>query len=249
MTEKAPKRPSLQDLSLSPLRRIGPVSNPQQEGETLPVTPESALEVASVEQVSGVRRWGTSAANARDRTVSQLAAVLVPVIKAAGYPTMALVLAAGIPALGVIVVALLRVGPDDPGWLVLGGLGLLVASWLAVRRRQLLAVAKDPAALAEAIGAALTGRDLREQLLRNLGSGRSAVTVARRSRPLRLLSGLWRGVALAGAVGALTDRPELAPLLPGRLRGIWLLGIAALVTSLVLGLAVLVAGGLYLLGA
>jgi len=38
-------------------------------------------------------------------------------------------------------------------------------------------------------------------------------------------------------------------LLPGRLRGLWFLIIANLITALVLSLAVLVAGLLYLLGA
>jgi hypothetical protein len=60
---------------------------------------------------------------------------------------------------------------------------------------------------------------------------------------------MWRGVQLTGVLAQITDRPELAPLLPGRLRGLWFLVIACLITALVLGLAVLVSGLLYLLGA
>ena len=66
---------------------------------------------------------------------------------------------------------------------------------------------------------------------------------------MRVLKGMWRGVQLTGVLTQITDRPELAPLLPGRLRGLWFLIIASLITALVLGLAVLVAGLLYLLGA
>ena len=54
---------------------------------------------------------------------------------------------------------------------------------------------------------------------------------------------------LTGVLTQITDRPELEPLLPGRLRGLWFLIIANLITALVLSLAVLVAGLLYLLGA
>jgi hypothetical protein len=60
---------------------------------------------------------------------------------------------------------------------------------------------------------------------------------------------MWRGVQLTGVLTQITDRPELAPLLPGRLRGLWFLIIASGITALVLGVAVLVAGLLYLLGA
>ena len=75
-----------------------------------------------------------------------------------------------------------------------------------------------------------------------------AAVVKRRSRPLRVLRGMWRGVQLTGVLTQITERPELAPLMPGRLRGLWFLVIACLITALVLGCAVLVAGLLYLLG-
>jgi hypothetical protein len=194
-----------------------------------------------------------AAANARDRTIEQLVALLVPLIRATRYPTLLVALLAGLPALLVLVVAVLRPGPDDPFWLVLGVAGLLLAGWLGVRRRQLLSVADDPAALADALSSVITGRDLRDQLVRNVSVGRVRSAVGdvkkvRRTRPLRILGGLWRGIQLTGVLTQITDRPELAPLLPGRLRGIWFLGIACLIAALVLGLAVLVEGLLFLLG-
>ena len=73
--------------------------------------------------------------------------------------------------------------------------------------------------------------------------------MARRSRPLRMLSGLWRGVRAAGVVAEFASSDELAPLTPLRLRGIWLLVLSCLLAGAVLSVAVLVAGLLYLLGA
>jgi hypothetical protein len=196
-----------------------------------------------------------AAAGARDRTIGQLITVLVPLIRATRLPLLAIVLVAAVPALLVIVIALLRPGPDDAFWIVLAAAGLAVAGWLEMRRRQLLAVAADPAALADAVRSVVTGQDLWDSVIRNVGTARGganavgAAVKVRRSRPLRLLKGMWRGVQLTGVLTQITDRPELEPLLPGRLRGLWFLVIACLITGLVLGLAVLVAGLLYLLGA
>jgi hypothetical protein len=196
-----------------------------------------------------------AAATARDKTIGQLVALLVPLIRATRFPLLAVVLVAAVPALLVIVIALLRPGPDDGFWLVLAAAGLVVAGWLELRRRQLLAVASDPASLADAVRSVVTGQDLWDNVIRNVGTARqgvgavgSAVKV-RRSRPVRVLKGMWRGVQLTGVLTQITDRPELEPLLPGRLRGLWFLIIANLITALVLSLAVLVAGLLYLLGA
>lgn len=216
--------------------------------------PEPQLEVegAGIEPVSAPsksRRAAAAAAAARDRTIGQLVAVLVPLIKATRYPTLLVVLLAAVPALAVIGVSLLRPGPDDPFWLVLGAAGLIVAGWAALRRRQLLAIAQDPTALAAAFASVLTGRDMRDQLLRNLRPGRVGVAVAGRSRPLRILGGLWRGVQMTGVLTQITDRPELAPLLPGRLRGLWFIGIACLIAAVVLGVSLIVAVLLFLLGA
>lgn len=195
------------------------------------------------------RRVAAAATTARDRTIRQLVAVLVPLIKATRIPLLTVALAAAVPAVTVIAIALLRPGPDDWFWLVLAAVGLLLAGWLGLRRRQLLTVAQDPAALTAALASVVSGHDMWDQLVRNVSTGKVGVAVVRRSRPLRILGQLWRGVQMAGVLTQITDRPELAPLLPGRLRGLWFLGIACLVASLVLGLAVLVVGLLYLLGA
>ncbi len=195
------------------------------------------------------RRMVTAAAHARDRSIGQLVALLVPLIRATRYPLLIVLLAAAVPAVTVIVVALLRPGPDDGFWIFLGVVGLVVAAWFGLRRNQLLAIARDPEALADALSSVVSGRDMWEQLVQNVSAGRVGATVVRRSRPLRVLRGMWRGIQLTGVLAQITERPELTPLMPGRLRGMWFLVVACLITSVVLGCAVLVAGLLYLLGA
>jgi hypothetical protein len=209
---------------------------------------EVALEADPV-AVSKGRRAIAAAAGARDRTIGQLVALLVPLIRATRLPLLAVMLLAAAPAVLVIVIALLRPGPDDAFWLILAAAGLVVAGWLGLRRRQLLGIADDPEGLADALTSVVTGHDLWDTLIRNVGTKAAGAAVVRRSRPVRMLKGLWRGVQLTGVLTQITDRPELAPLLPGRLRGLWFLVIACVITALVLGLAVLVEGLLYLLGA
>ncbi len=236
----------------------GAVGQPVSMEKSAPKTDNSLPELqsdSSVEKVdpavpaSRSRRVVTAAAHARDRTIGQLVALLVPLIKATRYPLLVVLLAAAVPAVTVIIVALLRPGPDDGFWIFLGVIGLIVAGWFGMRRRQLLAIAEDPDGLADALSSVVSGRDMWEQLVQNVSAGRVGVAVARRSRPLRVLRGMWRGVQLTGVLTQITERPELTPLMPGRLRGMWFLGIACLITSVVLGCAVLVAGLLYLLGA
>jgi hypothetical protein len=224
--------------------RKDPEPKPLLEGEgEVVAAPESA-------GLSRGRRAVAAAAGARDRTIGQLVTVLVPLIRATRLPLLAIVLVAALPALAVVVIALLRPGPDDAFWLVLAAAGLVVAGWLELRRRQLLAVSADPGALADAVRSVVTGQDLWDNVIRNEGTaGLGAAVKVRRSRPVRVLRGMWRGIALTGVLTQITDRPELAPLLPGRLRGLWFLVVACLITALVLGLAVLVSGLLYLLGA
>ena len=217
-------------------------SQPVVEGEIVPLDAMAA-------PVSRTRKVLAAGATVRDRGVQQLVALLVPLIRATRYPTLVVVLIAGVPAVAAIAVALVRSGPDDPFWLLLGGIGVVLAGWLAVRRRQLLAVAADPAALTDALAGVITGREMWDQLARNASAGKVGAAVVRRSRPLRILGGLWRGVRMTGVVAQITDRPELQPLLPGRLRGMWLLGIACLIAGAVLIASVLVEVLLYLLGA
>jgi len=227
-----------------------PKSQPLVDSEGEPETQLEAQLDAPV--VSRGRRVVAAAANAREQTIRRLVGLLVPLIKATRYPLLAVVLVAGVPAVAVILLALLRLGPDDPFWLLLGAAGLVVAGWLAIRRHQLLTIAQDPDALGEALSSVVTGRDMWEQLAQNVTAGKIGATVVRQrrrlARPLRILRGLWRGVQLTGVLTQITERPELQPLLPGRLRGLWFLGIACLIASVVLWLAVLVAGLIYLLG-
>ena len=226
-------------------------SHPPVEGEIAPISlTKPADESTKAVQRSRTRRVVAAAAGARDRTIDQLVALLVPLIKATRYPTLLVVAIAAVPAVAVILVALLRPGPDDPFWVLLGVIGLVVAGWLGLRRRQLLAVAQDPEALAAALASVVNGRDMWDQLVSNVSVTKVGTAVVRkRSRPLRILGGMWRGVQLTGVVTEILGRPQLAPLMPGRLRGIWFLGIACLITGAVLSGAVVIAGLLYLLGA
>lgn len=231
------------ETSINPAPAIQPAPGPG-SGEMAP--PADQADVAGP---SRTKRAVAAAAGARDKTIRQLVAILVPLIKATRFPLLIVVLVAGVPAAVLIIVALLRTGPDDVFWLVVAAIGLIVAGWLALRRHQLLAVAQDPKALAAALSSVVTGRDMWEQVVNNVSAGRVGATVVRRrSRPLRILGGLWRGVQLTGVLTQITEREELLPLLPGRLRGIWLLVIACLITAVVMGISVLFAGIIYLFG-
>ena len=61
--------------------------------------------VAADAPVSRTRRAMAAGANARDQALRQLVALLVPLIRATRYPTLAVALLAGVPAVAVIVVA------------------------------------------------------------------------------------------------------------------------------------------------
>lgn len=211
------------------------MSQPPVEGKGLPA--------------SRTKQALTAAVAARDTAISRFVSVLIPVIKATRLPLLLVILVPVVPAVLVISIALSRPGPDDWFWVVLAGIGLMLAGWLAWRRRQLLAVAADKDVLVVALTGLVTGRDLWAQLIDNLSVGKVGATAARRSRPVRALRGLWRGVRAAGVLAEFAASDELAPLTPMRLRGIWLLVVSCLLAGGVLGIAVLVAGLLYLLGA
>ncbi|HEY5880797.1 MAG TPA: hypothetical protein VIU11_17935 [Nakamurella sp.] len=198
---------------------------------------------------SRTKQAAAAAASARDKAIRQFVALLVPLIRATRVPLLVVVLFPVVPAVLVVAIALSRPGPDDWFWVVLAAVGLLLAGWLALRRHQLLAVAADREALIAALTGLVTGRELWTQLADNLSTGRVAATVARRSRPLRVLTGLWRGVRAAGVLAEFAASDELAPLTPMRLRGSWLLVVSCLLAGAVLGLALLVAALLFLLGA
>lgn len=218
------------------------MSQPPVEGEGLSSPPAGP-------PGSRTRRVMAAAATGRDRTIRQFVALLVPVIRATRLPLLVVVLFPLVPAVLVIAIALARPGPDDWFWVVFAALGLLIAGWLALRRHQLLAVAADPDALITALTGLVTGRELWSQLIDNLSAGRVGAAVARRSRPLRVLSRLWRGVRAAGVLAEFAASDELAALTPLRLRGIWLLVLSCLVAGVVMGVAVVIAALLYLLGA
>jgi hypothetical protein len=203
----------------------------------------------SPESISRTKQALAAAAVARDKAIRQFVAVLVPLIRATGVPLLIVLLFPVVPAVLVIAIAVSRPGPDDWFWVVLAAVGVLLALRLALRRRQLLAVAADRKALTVALTGLVTGRELWTQLIDNLTVGRVGAVAARRSRSLRVLKGLWRGVRAAGVLAEFAASDELAPLTPMRLRGIWLLVLSCLLAGAVLGLAVLVAGLLYLLGA
>lgn len=219
------------------------MSQPPVEGKGL--TDQSA----QTPPVSRTRRAMAAAATGRDRAIAQFVALLVPLIRATRLPLLVVVLFPLVPAVLVIAIALARPGPDDWFWVVFAALGLLLAGWLGLRRRQLLAVAADPDALIGALTGLVTGKGLWTQLIDNLSVGRVGAAVARRSRPLRVLNGLWRGVRAAGVLAEFAASDELAPLTPLRLRGIWLLVLSCLLAGAVMGLAVVVVALLYLLGA
>ena len=218
-----------------------------------PVEDEGSLEetpaMTAGPPASRTRRAMAAAATGRDRAIRQFVALLVPLIRATRLPLLIVVLFAVVPGVLVIAIALARPGPDDWFWVVFAALGLLLAGWLARRRSQLLAVAADPEVLITALTGLVTGRELWSQLIDNLSAGRVGAVVARRSRPLRVLSGLWRGVRAAGVLAEFAATDELAPLTPLRLRGIWLLVLSCLLAGVVMGVGVVVAGLLYLLGA
>lgn len=234
------------------------MSQPPLDGEGLtvdpgdPVDPVDAadpIDAAGQLGTSRTRRALTAAAAARDRAIAQFVAVLVPVIRATRLPLLIVVLIPSVLAVLVMVFALARPGPDDWFWVVLAAVGLVPAGWLALRRRQLLAVADDRDVLTAALFGLVTGRELWAQLIDNVTVGRVGAAVARRSRPLRVLGGLWRGVRAAGVLAAFAASDQLAPLTPLRLRGIWLLVLSCLLAGAVLAVAVLIAGLSYLLGA
>ena len=194
------------------------------------------------------RRVVAAAATARDRTAGGVATALVPLIRATRIPLALLALYPAIAAVVLLVVAFLRRGPDDAFWVLLSIGGLIAAGWLALRRRQLLDVARDRDRLSGALTATVSGQHVWDQVLTNLGRGPGARPIARRSRPLRIIHGMWSGVRMTGIVGELLERPEIAPLMPGRLRGIWFLALACLVAGTVLWIAIVLAAVIFLLG-
>lgn len=211
------------------------------------IEPSGAPE--SAPPASRTRRVVAAAATGRDRVIRQFVALLVPLIRATRLPLLVVVLFPVVPAVLVVALALARPGPDDWFWVVFALGGLVAGGWLGLRRRQLLAVAADPEMLTAALTGLVTGRELWTQLIDNLSAGKVGAAMARRSRPLRVLGGLWRGVRAAGVLAEFAASDELAPLTPMRLRGIWLLVLSCLVAGVVMGLALLVVGLLYLLGA
>jgi hypothetical protein len=171
----------------------------------------------------------TGRAAAVERRAVELVGLLGALIARLRRPLLVLTLLPVVPAAALLVVAIV-VGAGSPAVVALAG--LVAPAWLTVRRRQLVrALVPADAAVADlrrTFDLAAIGAQLRDNLLRP-GAGSSAL------RPRALAGTLWRGVSSTAALhNRVTDVSRLAPFLPGRLRGLAFLGIACVVSAVLL---------------
>lgn len=207
----------------------------------------------------GLRRAGRRVANAattaRDASISALITTLTPVVRTVGVLLLGLSAWLVVPAALLIIVAWWRPSASDWFPTVLAVVGLAVAGWMARRRRQLLATVADRQRLTTALLRVLRGRDIADRITGNLtGSGarmagRAARGAVRGGRGLRLLRGMWHGIAVTGVIDELLGADEIAPLLPGRIRGLGILAVVAAVLGLVLWVGLAIATLAFLAGA
>lgn len=197
------------------------------------------------------RRVAHAAVAARDASVAGVVTAVTPVVRAVGVLLSLVLVALAVPAVLLLVVAWWRPGPADWFWTVLAAVGLGIGAWLRRRRRQLVATVVDRERLVAALTRVLQGRDIADRVTANLaGTGaRVAGRAVRGSRGLRLLRGMWRGVQLTGVVDELLGAAEIAPLTPGRVRGIAVLTVVAAVAAVVLWVCLAVATLAFLAGA
>jgi hypothetical protein len=199
------------------------------------------------------RRVAHAAVTARDTSVAALVTAVTPVVRAVGVLLLLVLGLIILPAVLLLVAAWWRPGPGDWFWTVLAAIGLAVAGWLLHRRRQLLATVADRDRLIAGLTRVLQGRDLADRLTANLTrtgvktAGRAAIR--RGSRGVRVLRGMWHGIQLTGIVDELLAADEIAPLTPGRIRGIVILTVVAAISAAVLWVCLGVATLALLLGA
>lgn len=249
---------------VDPGRPDGPTGRPRPAdpvAAALPLVPKAApVEAATPGSSTGrVARAGRRVAQAtvvaRDASVSGLVTAVTPVVRAVGVLLLAVLAALVAPAVLLLVVAWWRPGPADWFWTVVALAAFGVAGWLWRRRRQLLDTVADRERLVTALTRVLRGRDIADRLTSNLAgtgvrvAGRTAGRALRGSRGLRLLRGMWRGVQLTGIVDELVGAPEIAALLPGRVRGIAVLTVVALIAAGVVWVCLAVATLAFLAGA
>lgn len=241
-------------------------------GEAPPVTPGGASAAAEIavppsappEKVTDPpagrlartgRRVAHAAVVARDASVAGVVTAVTPIVRAVGVLLSLVLVALAVPAVLLLVVAWWRPGPADWFWTVLAAVGLGTGAWLRRRQRQLLATVAERERLIAALTRVLQGRDIADRVTANLAgsgarvAGRAAGRAVRGSRGLRLLRGMWRGVQLTGVVDELLGADDIAPLTPGRIRGIAVLTVVCAVAAAVLWVCLAVATLAFLAGA
>ena len=156
------------------------------------------------------------------QVLADVVRLLGAVVRRLRTPLLLLCLAPLAAGAALVAVTLWRGGSDVPLVLVLV---LLVPAWvppvwLAVRRRQLASALQPSDEAATQIYAAIASPEVWSRVKGNLGE------VARARPKFRSLGrAIWSGVKLSGSLRDMAaGSPRLAPFLPGRLRGLVLLG-------------------------
>ncbi len=161
------------------------------------------------------------------QTVADVVRLLAAVVDRLRTPLLIVALAPAVPGLILIVVSVLRGGPDVPWAFVVTGVGLVPSGGLAVRRRQLVRALQPPAEAAAQVSAAISSPVVWAQLKGNLGP---LVAGAVKVRPGSLGRRIWHGVKLGADLrNRVGGSPRFAPFLPGRLRELALLTLGCLV--------------------
>lgn len=205
------------------------------------------------------RRVTHAAVVARDASVAALVAALTPVVRAVGVLLAVVLTLVVVPAVLLLLVAWWRPGPADWFWTVVALAGLGLGGWLLRRRRELLATVADREQLVAALTRVVQGRDMADRVAERMtgnltaagaqAAGRAAAGAVRGSRGLRLLRGMWQGVQVTGVVDVLLATEQIAPLTPGRVRGLGVLTVGSAIAAAVLWVCLAVAVLAFLAGA